>query len=272
MEKEPRYLVIPSAGLGTRMESIEPNIPKEMLPVGNKPAIQYAVEEGMSAGIKHVVIIINKQKEIIRKYFEDQKYGNKLFPFAAQKLEEINSKCSIIFLYQKAPLGEADAISLAANIIGESPLAIIYPDNIYFPASEALNIIKPVFRQNKKDIIALITVSDESASAIGNSGRVDLLPIKNNLYRIEKQYTKGDGHFTPRFKRELRTCGFSIRNPHIFEYIERARKLPIDGEFTDGPVNSLMLKDKELLGYRLTGNLFDIGNPQGYKRCLEHSS
>ena len=66
-EDEPHYLVIPAAGIGKRMRSVNPHMLKELLPVGNKPAIQYAVEEGLSVGIKDIVIIISRQKEIIRK-------------------------------------------------------------------------------------------------------------------------------------------------------------------------------------------------------------
>ena len=66
--EEPEYLIIPAAGRGTRMIEINPDLPKEMLPIGNKPAIQYAVEEGITAGIRNIIIVINRHKEIIRRY------------------------------------------------------------------------------------------------------------------------------------------------------------------------------------------------------------
>jgi UTP--glucose-1-phosphate uridylyltransferase len=276
MENEPHYLVIPAAGLGTRMQAVNPDMPKEMLPVGKKPAIQHAVLEGLLSGIKDIIIIISRQKEIIHQYFEDKKFRQNMFPLATEEMEEINSECSITLLYQKEPLGESDAISLARNIVGNHSVAIIYPDNIYFPIRNesptpgALKILKSVFRRYRTDVTALMEITDENAPGISNSGRVDLTHVKDNVYRIEKILPKSEGHFVTRFKGELRTCGISISGSHLFEYIKRARDAIKEKEFTDVPVRTLMLKEKGLLGCRLPGTVFDIGNPRGYELCLRY--
>jgi UTP--glucose-1-phosphate uridylyltransferase len=269
-QDEPSYLIIPAAGLGTRMRAINPNVPKEMLPIGYKPVIQYAVEEGISAGIKNIVIIINRQKEIIRKYFEDRRLRQEMFPHAIKELEQITEKSSITFLYQKEPLGESDAIGLAKDIVGNHSVAIIYPDNIYFPAPGVLNILKTVFKQYRMDVIALMEVTDKNAHGISNSGRVDLTYLKDTIYRIERFYSKGEGYFAIRFKGELRACGISISGPHIFEYIERLRDTIKEKEFTDFPVRTLILKERGLIGCHLPGTVFDIGNPKGYELCINH--
>jgi UTP--glucose-1-phosphate uridylyltransferase len=268
MAEEIHYLVIPAAGLGTRMRRVNPDMPKEMLPILNKPAIQYSVEEGLAAGIKDIVIIINKNKEIIRSYFEDKRSREQLYPLAAEAMEEIVKVCRFTFLYQKEPLGEMDAISLSRNIVGNNAIAIIYPDNIYFPAPGALRILKDVYLRFRTDVSALMKVTEENARGISNSGKVDVLPLEKDIYNITKFYPKGDGYFVPRFKYELRTCGFSILGPYIFEYIERARAFVKEGEFTDEPFRILILKEKGYLGYALPGMVFDIGNPEGYRLCL----
>lgn len=267
MEEEPLYLIIPSAGLGKRMKDVNPNFPKEMLPVGHKPAIQYAAEEGVSAGIKDIVIIINKQKEIIRRYFEDRRFRQDLFPLAIEEMDEIDRKCSITFLYQKEPLGESDAIGLARDNVGNSSVSIIYPDNIYFPEPGALKILKDVFKRYRTDVNALMEVTEKNAIGISNSGKVDLTLLEDDIFRIERFHPKGEGHFHLSFKGELRTCGIAISGPHIFEYIERARERVKEGEFTDLQVRSLMLEERGLLGCRLPGVVFDIGNPKGYELC-----
>jgi len=256
IEDEPLYLIVPAAGLGKRMKSVNPEIPKEMLLVGNKPAIQYTVEEGISAGIKNIVIIINRDKEMIRRYFEDRKF------------EETEKEVSITFLYQEEPLGESDAISVAEDIVDGHTSAIFYPDNLYFPAPGALKILKEVFNKYRTDVFALMEITNENTFVIGNSGRVDLSPLETDIFRIEKFHPKGPGHFIPRFNGELRTCGITIVGPHIFEYIKKARDLVRDGEFTDVPVRNLMLGKKTLLGCRLPGTVFDIGNPEGYLHCV----
>jgi UTP--glucose-1-phosphate uridylyltransferase len=235
-QNEPRYLIIPAAGLGTRMKSVNPDLPKELLPVGKKPAIQYAVEEGMSAGISNIIIIISRQKEIIRKYFEDEKISGTLFPGAADDMKGILQNVFFHFLYQKETLGESDAIGCAGKIAGSHSVAVVHPDDIYFPAPGVLKALKPFYNQYKTDVIALMGVTDKNAAGLGNSGRVNLRRMNGNVYRIETFIPKGQGYFMPRFKGELRSCGMSISGPHIFEYIEKVRTDISEGEFTNLPV------------------------------------
>jgi len=142
MSFQPSFLVIPAAGFGTRMSDIAPGLPKEQLPIGKKPAIQYTVEEGLSAGITKFVIVIRKGKESIRRYFEDVTFVRESFPDAFEAVETILNKSTITFCYQKEPLGESDAISDARNIVGNSSMAVMYPDNIHLPAPGALLALK----------------------------------------------------------------------------------------------------------------------------------
>lgn len=270
MKDEIQYMVIPAAGLGKRMRCVNPDVPKEMLPVGSKPAIQYAIEEGFSAGIRNIIIIINKEKEVIRRYLEDREYRARLFPLAVERINEIERASNITFLYQERPLGESDAIALTEEIVRDNPFAIIYPDNIYLPSPGALTTLKPIFFEFMKDTIALMMVTDENCKGISNSGRVDVRRIKDNVFEIIRFYPKGDEYFNLRFKEELRTCGISISGPHLFEFIKRARETVREGEFTDTPVRMMMLMEMGLIGYRLEGTVFDIGNPEGYRLCLNH--
>ena len=270
MKKEPRYLVIPAAGMGTRMKGVNSHLPKELLPLGDKPAIQYAVDEGISAGIKDIIIIINKQKEIIRQYFEERNQRENIYPLMLNELDRIKAKCSISFLYQKEPLGESNAIALAEDLIGKESFAIIYPDNIYFPTPGALKILKNIYHQYRIGVIALMEVNDENLTGVSNSGRVDLTPQGDGIFRIKCFHPKDQGTFRPRFKGELRACGISITGPHFFEYIRKASAGIKSAEFTDGPVRNLELKEKGLLGCRLPGTVFDTGNPKGYALCQEN--
>jgi UTP--glucose-1-phosphate uridylyltransferase len=272
MKEEPRYLVIPAAGLGTRMKSVNALIPKEMLPVGHKPAIQYAFAEGLSAGITHIIVIINKDKELIKKYCESEKVRKKFFPYASEEMDEIVNKCTISFVYQEKPRGEFDAIGLTQEIIDSHFMAVIYPDNIYFPAPGALKKLKTVFVENQQDVIALIEVTDKNKRGISNSGRIDHTFLKEDTFKIGGIYNKGKGHFEPRFPGEMRICGIQITGPHIFKYIEKARQLIKKGEIHEGLVRALYIKKETLLGFRVPGTLFDIGNPEGYKHCLTYLS
>ena len=268
MTQKPEYLIVPAAGLGTRMQSVDPDQTKELLPVGPQPAIQYAVDEAVSVGIEKIIIIINAQKTSIRRYFEDDEFRNARFPAVSERMAKIEEATSVSFLYQEEPRGEADAIGLASDIVGPNSVAVFYPDNVYFPAPGALKALIPVFIQTGKDVIALTEVGN--AESLGNSGRVDLVPAAEHVYRITRFYPKGRGAFVPWFPGELRTCGIAVYGSHLFDYIERARESSEDREITDGPVRSLMIRDMQILGCRLPGRLFDIGNPQGYEGCLRY--
>jgi UTP--glucose-1-phosphate uridylyltransferase len=264
---KPQYLVIPAAGYGTRMKPVNDDLPKEMLPVGDKPAILYCLEEAVSARIDQVVIIINHKKEILRHYLENLDFAKSLYPGTVEELKRIQGKCSMHFLYQKNPWGEADALGLAEDIVVNKSLAVMYPDNLYFPGPGILSQMSKIFGQKEFDIIALSKVNKVNSHAFANSGRVDLSRLDKDLYSIKKFYDKGPGSFVPRWDNELRTCGISINGPHLFDYIKRARQKDLQNEFTDGPVRSLILQERTILGLKLNGNIYDIGFPLGYEFC-----
>ena len=250
MGDKPRALVIPAAGRGTRMKVVDPDLPKEMLPIGPKPAIQYAVEDGVDAGIEQIIIIISRAKETIREHF-----SRLAFP--------------VTFRYQNEPRGEADAIALAEHAVESYPIAIMYPDNVYIPAPGALRRLTRTFEQHGTDVLALTLVTEENEMSAADTGKVDLTAMAADLYRILGFFPKGRGHFRRRFTQELRACGIGIFGPHIFDAIRRARNTVTQDEFTDQPVRDLLLKERGLLGVRLPGEVFDTGDPEGYKRCLE---
>lgn len=252
------------------MRSAYPDTPKEMLLIDGIPAIQYAVQEGLSANLERLVIIISQKKEHIRRYFEEKTFRQNASSHPDEERETMLERCKITFLYQDKPQGEADALSLARDVVGNNVLAVIYPDNIFFPAPGALLTLKSVFRHYGKDIIGLCPVSHGSVSGIGNAGRVSLTHLVGDIYKIRHFFPKGEGYFIPRFKDELRACGISIVHPHIFEYIEKSRASVKNGEFTDIYFRQVMLQEQELLGCRLPGRVFDIGNPRGYEFCKHY--
>jgi UTP--glucose-1-phosphate uridylyltransferase len=270
MKAETRYLVIPAAGLGTRMRAVDPSLPKEMLPIGKRPSIHYAVMEGIAAGIQEIIIIINRDKEMIRSYFENSEFRNRFYPGTEGDCSGEYDRCSISFLYQETPLGESDAISLAEGIVGDHALAVVYPDNIYLPSPGALRALATVFRIHRKDIWTLMKVTDDNIEGTSDSGRVDMEAINKNFFRITKVLPKRDGNFVPRFRGELRTCGISMLAPGYFDLLRRARATAGSGEFTDHSVRELSVKAERLFGYLLPGHVFDIGNPSGYRLCQEY--
>ncbi len=219
------------------------------------------MEERISVGSKNIIVIIKKEKEAIREFLETQ-------------YQEINKDSGLIlftFLYQKEQLGESDAIGYAKDIAGNNAVAVIYPDNLYLPAPGALKTLTPMYIKYKKDIVALSQVSSDIALTISNAGRVDIAPMNDGQFIIEKFIPKSDGHFIPRYRDELRSCGIYISGSHLFDHIEMTRSSVSTGEFTDYPVRLSILKELGMVGCKLPGTVFDIGNPKGYELCLKYT-
>lgn len=257
------------------MQGVHPELPKELLPVAGRPAIQRAIEEARVAGIDRIVIVLSSHKEQIRRYVEEPSFARGLYPRAAAQMERLACECSISFCYQARPRGEADAIAMARQSVGNDALAVLYPDNIVSPPG-AVKDLAQAYRLHGRDVTALMPVTEANASRLSNSGRVDLEPVAgaaDNLFRIVKIHAKGKGAFVPRWSKELRTCGIAVFGPHLFGIIERLRRLVDDQtELTDGAVRQLMLHDRDLLGLQVEQSVFDIGNPAGYvhcQRCLD---
>lgn len=270
MIRDPTCLIIPAAGLGTRMRSVNPSLPKEMLPLGGKPAIQYAVEEGIQAGVDQVVIIIREEKEIIRNYFEGTRLWRDLHPETAEALEVLMSRSGLTFLTQKSPLGECDAILLAREVAAGGSVAILYPDNIYLPAPGVLMALFARHSRSGGHVLALMEVAEENKCCVSNSGRVDLEPLTEGLFRVKRFLAKGEGYFEPRYGTEYRACGISIAQSDYFEAIEEVSRLGSAGELTDEKVRRYMLETGTVFyGCSLPGKIYDVGNPAGYRLCRQ---
>lgn len=269
--KIPKHVILTAAGKGSRMKSINSKLPKELLPVAEKPVIQYAIEESIAADMKDITIIINKHKDVLRKYFEDEKFRNSLFPKAAVAINSQIEKCKISFIYQKKQIGEMDAISYAEKYIGDNPFAILYPDDIHYPFGTALSKLKEAFLNIGVDTIALSEVNQENAAVTGNTGRIKYEKISENLYKIFEFFPKTLDQFDlGEMKRTLRTCGMMISKSHLFEYIKKFRCNYDGKEYVDLDVRKKMLITEEIAGYLLPGILFDVGNPQGYLCCKDY--
>lgn len=290
--------VIPAAGLGTRMLPLtRDTIPKEMLPIAQKPMIRYSVEEAVDSGIETIIIIISSEKELIKKC-----------------LKSISSKAELIFLYQNEPKGLADAINISKEIVKDDPFALLLPDNIFFSNVLPLNSLSMVFNRYKKDVGALMEICPEEFKLFGNCGKVELEKIDDRVFSIKEIKDKERGCFNPLKKAtdkaggiippaanpaevfisnrtsasltgyksdspgsigSISSTGSIIRGfarhilfPHFFDYIERTRSNS-GKELDDVPVFQLMQSEKGVLGYLLEGKGFDTGNPLGYQAANE---
>ncbi len=232
------------------MRCVDPHLPKELLTIGARPAIDFALSEGVHAGVDRIVVVVSPRKPQLREH-----------------LAKITIPLCVV--EQTTPRGEADALALSETVAGGGVVAVIYPDNVYFPAPGALARLLRVHAAQGRDVIALSAIGIGEEAAFGNAGRVDLHRVGPDLYQITRFLPKGNGTFVRRFPNELRACGLMVTGPHLFDVIRRARPLEPDREFTDEPVKNLLVQQDGLLGVHLPGRVFDIGNPTGYQQCCE---
>ena len=164
--------VIPAAGLGTRFLPLTKSQPKEMLPLVDKPAIQYVVEEAVNAGITDILIITGRGKRAIEDHFDrnfelDYALREKKKFAELEKLDEIESLANIHYIRQRDPKGLGDAVSVAQSHVGNSPFVVMLGDDIMVDDSELLTNMKKEFEDTSSSVIGLMEVKPEDISSYG---------------------------------------------------------------------------------------------------------
>lgn len=259
-----RKAVLPVAGLGTRVLPATKSIPKEMLPVFDRPAIQYVVDEAVEAGIEHFVFVTGRNKGAIEDYF-DRAY--ELEVTLAEKgkdkvLAELETTRpmpgSMSFVRQQAPLGLGHAIWCARDVIGHEPFAILLPDMIVSGGSKScLTQLVDAYASVGGNILAVEPVDP---SETGSFGIVDVEPGEAPLKRLKGMVEKPAPEDAPS---NLMITGRYLLQPEIFELLER-QKPGAGGEvqLTDSLFALMAQQDFHALTY--DGRSYDCGNKIGY--------
>ena len=253
--------VIPAAGLGLRFLPATKAQPKEMLPVIDKPLIQYAVEEAVTSGIKQVIIVTGVNKKTIEEHFArcpelenllQQKGNDELL----NEILPFSDRVNISYVIQRQPLGLGHAVLMAKEIIGEEPFALILPDDIIISREPLLRQMSELYNRHRANIIAVEKVADEERRKYGI---IKFRELAEGLYRIEDLVEKPSPEEA--FS-NLAIAGRYILSPRIFTALEATppgRNQEI--QLTDGL--KLLLKEQEVLGYRFEGKRYDAGEPLG---------
>jgi len=255
--------IIPAGGLGTRFLPATKTTPKEMLPLLEKPAIQYIVEEGIRSSIKTFVVVTGKNKSAIEDHFDT-------FPelenyLTARKkeylLDEVNkivNNTNFIYVRQKEPLGLGHAVWSAKHVIGKEPLAIFLPDDIIVSAVPCMAQLINIASQEKCNVLAVQEVPIESVQSYGVIGiRKQFSP---NLFQVKELVEKPKPVDAPS---NLAIIGRYVLSPNIFQSLEEMR-VGVGGEIqlTDA-IQSLLLSGEKVFAYKIQGTRYDIGNPMG---------
>ncbi|MBI5253767.1 MAG: UTP--glucose-1-phosphate uridylyltransferase GalU [Euryarchaeota archaeon] len=249
--------VIPAAGLGTRFLPITKAQPKEMLPVYDKPAIQYVVEEAVASGIEDILIITGRGKRAIEDHF-DRAVELELVLNSAGKsdylkqLEGISNLASIHFIRQKEQRGLGDAVYCARRYVGNEPFAVLLGDTITIAKVPCTKQLINVFERYSSSVIAVEKVGREKISSYG------IIKGKKTgeVYKIEDLVEKPRPKEAPS---DLGIIGRYILTPEIFECIEKV-KPGVGGEIQLTDALRILKEKQEIYAYEFKGKRYDIGN------------
>lgn len=263
MKIKVKKAIFPAAGLGTRFLPATKASPKEMLPLVDKPMIQYAVEEAVYCGIEDLIVITGKHKRAIEDHFDSAYELEEKLRISGKKklIEEINKMSNVNFAYirQRAALGLGHAILCAKPFVNDEPFAVILSDDIIDPDYHLLRDMIRVFDDVGCPVIALEEVPDSEVSRYGIiDGKLegDIFKIKN---LIEK----------PRIGEapsNLAIIGRYILTPDIFGVLEK-KKVGAGGEIQLTDALKELLKKRPIYGYLIKGRRYDAGDKLGYLKA-----
>jgi len=182
-----KHCLFPVAGFGTRFLPVTKTVPKELLPILEKPLIQYAIDEAYESGISEMVLVINEHKLAIKKYFEPFPYLESLIS-SSPKIDKLNCikkitrNCNLNFINQTEMLGLGHAILQGKDIIGNNPFAVVLPDDLCYNKDQfVMNQMQEIFKENKDRCI--VAVEEINIKDVDKYGVISCKPSSNYVFR-----------------------------------------------------------------------------------------
>jgi UTP--glucose-1-phosphate uridylyltransferase len=260
-----RKAVIPAAGLGTRFLPATKSQPKEMVPVIDKPTIQYVVEEAVGAGITDILVITGRGKRAIEDHF-DRNFELEFYLEEGKKHEEleqvqaISEMADIHYIRQRDPLGLGHAVSVARQHVGSEPFAVLLGDDIMVDDSGLLRSMLDVYERYGRSVVAVLEVPRED---IRNYGCVTPESVEENLVRVRSIVEKPKPEDAPS---NLAVIGRYVFTPEIFDALDRITP-GAGGELQLTDAISLLLETQTVFGYSFETGRYDIGKKIDFLRA-----
>ncbi len=260
--------IIPAAGLGTRFLPFTKSVPKEMLPLLNKPAIQVIIEEALHSEIAQFLIIANKEKQAISNHLDSSaelkaflKETNKESLLAS--IEKIVRTAHFTYIRQPEALGLGHAIWMARHSIGKEYFSVMLPDDIIVGPTPGLAQLIKIARQEKASVVAVQEVPEECISAYG------VVAIKKqitpNLFQVSHLVEKPQQKDAPS---NLAIIGRYVLSYKLFKALEDITTYNIgELQLTDG-ITQMMKNNEKVFAYKIQGTRYDVGNPIGWVKCI----
>ena len=258
--------VIPAAGLGTRFLPATKAQPKEMLPIVDKPAIQYIVEEAVASGIESILIVTGRNKKSIEDHFDksvelEQTLWEKGKADLLLEIQHISDMANIHFIRQREPLGLGNAILCAEQFVGDEPFAVLLGDDIMVSDPPALKQLIEIFEIHQTTVVGVQSVPSEEVSKYGI---ISAVKQRNRILKVKDMIEKPTPSQAPS---NIAIMGRYVLKPSIFPFLKtQARGAGNEYQLTDALRQVCQVEG--LLALELKGDRYDIGDKFGYMKAI----
>lgn len=254
--------IIPAAGLGTRFLPATKAQPKEMLPIVDKPTIQYIVEEAIASGIEDIIIVTGRTKKSIEDHFDKsvelemelEKGGKEELLEIARSVSEL---ANIYFIRQKEPKGLGHAILTARTFIGDEPFAVLLGDDVITSEEPCLRQMMDKYEEYQGSILGVQTVDE---SQVNKYGIVDGMQIAERVYTVNDMVEKPRLGEAPS---NVAVLGRYIITPGIFKYLEK-QEIGAGGEIQLTDALCKLAQEEKMYAYDFVGRRYDVGSKMGF--------
>ncbi len=263
-----RKAIFPAAGLGTRFLPATKAQPKEMLPLVDKPIIQYSVEEALASGVNDIILVTGKGKNAIEDHFdvsvELEAFLEKRGKYdVLAEIRQISNLINVSYVRQGEPLGLGHAVLVTRSLVGNEPFAVVLGDDVIDATPPALRQMIDVFEEMKGPVLAIEEVPRDSVSSYGI---IDAEEVRPGVYRIRDMVEKPPRDEAPS---NLAIIGRYVLTPDIFPELEQtAREKDRTGEIQLTNGLRRLLRKREIYGCRIDGVRHDTGNKLGFLKAV----
>ncbi|MFC1653778.1 UTP--glucose-1-phosphate uridylyltransferase [Patescibacteria group bacterium] len=273
MKNKVRKAIIPAAGFGTRFLPQTKAMPKEMLPVVDKPVIQYVVEECVDSGIEDIILVTGYHKRSIEDHFDKpskdlienlEAGGPKKKPYL-DAVKKLGSMANFIYIRQKGGYGNATPVKDAASIVGDEPFAVLWGDEfIYSEVKPRLAQCLEVFEEFGDPVISGVKIRNKED--LSRYGIADLEPVRGNVSKIKKIVEKPEPDEAPS---DIATHGCYVLTPDIFEVLDKQQPGTGGEYYLPEAIDQLRAKGRDIYACEIEGGkYFDTGNKMEYMKTV----
>lgn len=260
-----RKAVIPAAGFGTRFLPVTKSVPKEMLPVVDKPVIQFVVEEAVASGIEEIILVTSPNKKALEDFFDRsfelehtlEKAGKTAL---LREVIRIADMANVAYVRQKQPLGNGHAVLTARHVVGDEPFVVLWGDDILLGRPPVARQLMDVAERYGGPVVGVRRVPPDDYEKYG---MLDVEPMEGRVSRAKSVIEKPPRDQSPS---DLAQIGGFVLTPDVFDILERTEVGP-SGEIYLADALVQLMQQREVYAYEFEGERYDAGNKLDYLRA-----